>query len=128
MKIVHEEEVPEKAVPGRFLRWITDPECMKPEFLSACVMRVSPGETVRPAHAHPEGEELIYVISGHGKVFVDGEVQTLAPGTAVLFQKGSIHMVRNSGAEEMKVICFFAPRTSLDEYQFHPETAFPDSP
>ncbi len=126
MKIVHESQVPEIQVPGRYLRWIADAKSLQPEFLTSCVMRVSAGETVKPAHAHPDGEELIYVISGEGKVYVDGEVQVLKPGTAVLFQKNSIHMVRNSGTEEMKVICFFAPPASLDTYEFHPEVSFPE--
>lgn len=128
MKILHESEVPEKAVPGRFLRWIADSKSLSPEFLSSCVMRVLPGETVRPAHSHPQGEELIYVISGSGKVAVDGEVGALRPGTAVLFPKGAVHMVRNSGAEEMKVICFFAPQANLDTYVFHRDVEFPGDP
>lgn len=127
MKIVHECDIPEKAVPGRFLRWIADSGSLQPEFLSSCTMRVMPMETVKPAHSHPTGEELIYVISGQGKVYVDGEVQDLSPGDAVLFTRGCIHMVRNSGREEMKVICFFAPATSLGDYRFHPEVSFPEN-
>ena len=126
MKILHESQIPEKAVPGRFLRWIADSSSLAPTFLSSCVMRVLPGSTVKPAHVHPDSEELIYVISGNGKVYVDGDVRELEPGTAVLFEKGSIHMVRNSGTTEMKVICFFAPATSLDSYQLHPEIQFPE--
>jgi hypothetical protein len=26
--------------------------------------------------------------------------------------------------EEMKVICFFAPGASLEDYEFHPEVSF----
>jgi len=91
LKIVHESDVQEIQVPGRYLRWIADSHSLQPQFLTSCVMRVLPGETVKPAHSHPQGEELIYVISGNGKVYVDGEVEPLKPGTAVLFQKGSIH-------------------------------------
>ncbi|HOV93291.1 MAG TPA: cupin domain-containing protein [Spirochaetales bacterium] len=126
MKIVHESDVQEVQVPGRYLRWIADSHSLQPEFLSSCVMRVLPGQTVKPAHAHPQGEELIYVISGEGKVCVDGEVKPLTTGTAVLFPKGSIHMVRNSGPSELKVICFFAPPSSLDTYEYHPEVSFPE--
>jgi quercetin dioxygenase-like cupin family protein len=125
MKIIHETDVPEKAVPGRYLRWIAkDGEGLDPEFCSSCVMRVEPGSTVQPAHCHPDGEELIYIIEGEGKVYVDGIIKPMKAGTAVLFEKGSKHMVRNSGSTEMKVICFFAPKTSLDEYEFHPEINF----
>ena len=125
MKIIHESEVREKSPPGRFLRWIVDPEDgLEAEFCASCIMRVLPGQTVSPAHSHPNGEELIYVIGGEGKVYVDGVVKTVREGSAVLFEKGSIHMVRNSGSEELKVACFFAPKTNLDEYEFHPDIDF----
>ncbi len=125
MKTIHESEVYEKSVPGRFLRWIVDEkDGLSSGYCSCCVMRVLPGQTVQPAHSHPDGEELIYIISGEGKVNVDGEIAPVRPGTAVLFDRGAIHMVRNSGSEEMKVICFFAPATTLGEYEFHPEVSF----
>jgi len=126
LKIIHESDVKEIQVPGRYLRWIADAHILQPQFLTSCVMRILPCETVKPAHAHPQGEELIYVISGEGKVYVDGEVEPLCPGTVVLFQKDSIHMVRNTGSSEMKVICFFAPPASLDTYEYHPEVSFPE--
>jgi uncharacterized cupin superfamily protein len=125
VKIINEVDVFEKAVPGRFLRWIADKGIgLDPEFCSCCIMRVLPGETVKPAHSHPNGEELIYIINGEGKVYVDGIIKDIREGSAVLFEKGSIHMVRNSGHEEMKVVCFFAPASNLEEYKFHPDVEF----
>lgn len=125
MKIIHENDVAEKAVPGRFLRWIVDKNGgLDADYCSCCIMRVQPGSTVQPAHSHPKGEELIYFISGEGKVYVDGIIKPVREGTAVLFEQGSIHMVRNTGTQEMKVACFFAPATDLSEYEFHPEVNF----
>jgi quercetin dioxygenase-like cupin family protein len=125
MKIINERDFPEKAAPGRYLRWIADRGIgLDPEFCSCCVMRVEPGKTVTPAHCHPDGEELIYIIEGEGKVYVDGQIKNIYQGSAVLFEKGSIHMVRNTSEKEMKVICFFAPASNLESYQFHPEVDF----
>ncbi|MCL2856970.1 MAG: cupin domain-containing protein [Oscillospiraceae bacterium] len=125
MKLIHETNVPEKEVPGRFLRWVSSPGVgLDAEFLSCCIMRVAPGETVRPAHSHPEGEELLYFVHGEGKVYVDGEIRPVRAGSLVLFTKGCKHQVRNSGKEELKVICFFAPRTDLSEYVFHEDVDF----
>ena len=125
MKFLHETEIAEKAVPGRFLRWITEKGGkMSSDLLSCCVMRVLPGQTVTPAHEHPDGEELLYFIEGAGHVYVDGEICSVSAGSLVLFEQGSVHMVRNSGETEMKVVCFFSPATSLDEYVFHKEINF----
>jgi quercetin dioxygenase-like cupin family protein len=119
MKIIHETEVEEKKIPGRFIRWIADGKTMQPQHLSSCVIRVLPGETVQPAHSHPEGEELIYIMSGTGEAWVDGEIQPTRAGTAVLFEAGSVHMIRNVGEVEMKVVCFFTPATGLDNYKLY---------
>jgi mannose-6-phosphate isomerase-like protein (cupin superfamily) len=56
---------------------------------------------------------------------VDGAVEPVKEGTAVLFPRGSVHMLQNTGNEEMKVVCFFAPPTDLSNYQFFEGVDFP---
>jgi len=124
--VIHESEVPEVDLPGRHLRWLANAESLDPKYLSVSVIRVAPGEKVRPAHSHPQGEELIYIIKGNGRVLVGGEVDPVREGTAVLFPQGVPHMLHNTGTEEMKVICFFAPGTSLDNYKFFDDIDFPE--
>ena len=124
MKVIHETDVEEKKIPGRFIRWIADDKTMQPQHLSGCVIRVLPGETVQPAHSHPKGEELIYIMSGTGQAWADGEIQPLRTGSAVLFEPGQVHMIRNVGDEEMKVVCFFAPATGLDNYKLYEGVKF----
>lgn len=126
MQIVNENEIPEIAQPGRAMRWLTGHGLLNPHHLSACVIRVSPGETVRPAHSHPASEEMIYIVSGSGKVMVGREVGDVGEGSAVLFEQGAIHMLRNTGLTEMKVVCFFAPATSLDNYRIFEDIRFPE--
>ena len=84
MTIIHESDVPEIEQPGRSMRWLVHPDALRAANLSFCVIRVQPGETVRPAHSHPHSEELIYILSGHGKVMIEGEVGEVRTGTAVL--------------------------------------------
>lgn len=126
MKIIHESDVPETAALGRFLRWVVRPngEGLRSEYLSCCVMRVMPGETVKPAHSHPDGEEMLYFVKGEAKVYVDGVIHAARAGSIVIFEKDSIHMVRNTGKEELKVVCFYAPPADLNTYVFHPEVKF----
>ncbi|MGB9487719.1 MAG: cupin domain-containing protein [Terriglobia bacterium] len=123
--LIHEDDVREIALPGRHLRWIVNGERLNAKHLSMCIIRVPPGETVRPAHSHPNGEEVIYVLRGSGRVMVDGAADAVRAGTAVLFPKGSVHMLQNNGTEEMKVVCFFAPASDLSAYRFFEDLEFP---
>lgn len=126
IKRVREQDVEAKDVPGRTLRWFFSPEDGQAKSCSMNVVDIGPFETVRPAHAHPNAEEIIYAVSGSGKVYVDGEVEDLPEGAAVLFPAGSVHMVRNPNGATLKLACFFAPPVDFGGYEFHEEVTFPE--
>jgi mannose-6-phosphate isomerase-like protein (cupin superfamily) len=69
---------------------------------------------------------VIYIVSGSGRVMVEGEVTPVRAGTTVLFPRGAVHMLHNTGAVEMKVVCFFSPPTGLDNYKMYEGVDFPD--
>ena len=123
---LHERDVEGVDLPGRHLRWVVSPDTLKARHCSACVITVPPGERVRPAHSHPNGEEVIYIVCGSGRVLVGTDVTAVREGTTVLFPQGVVHMLHNTGSEEMKVVCFFAPPTGLDNYVMHEGVDFPD--
>ena len=126
LPIVDEANVQALELPGRQLRWVITSENSGAKHCSMCVIEVQPGQTVRPAHSHPNGEEVIYLLSGSGKVYIEGVVEPVKAGCAVLFPKGSVHMLRNSGTTPMKVACFFAPPSDLSTYKFFEDVEFPD--
>jgi quercetin dioxygenase-like cupin family protein len=123
---IHESDADELDLPGRRLRWVVSKDTIQAQHCSACIIRIAPGERVRPAHSHPNGEEVIHIISGTGRVLVNGEVTAIQAGSTVLFPQGHVHMVHNTGTEEMKVVCFFAPPTGLENYRMHEGVDFPD--
>jgi quercetin dioxygenase-like cupin family protein len=123
---IHERDVEELDLPGRRLRWLVSPHTLPANHCSACVITVPPGEKVRPAHSHPNGEEVIYIMRGSGRVLVGTDVSAVREGTTVLFPRGVVHMLHNTGSGEMKVVCFFAPPTGLDNYVLHEGVDFPD--
>ena len=125
---VHENDVEELSLSGRSMRWLVSDKdkTLHASNCSACMVQLAPGDKVTQAHSHPNGEEVIYIIRGSGRVLVEGEVKPVRAGTTVLFPRGAVHMLHNSGTEEMKVICFFAPATGLDNYKFHEGIDFPD--
>ncbi|MFD2098985.1 cupin domain-containing protein [Flagellimonas iocasae] len=126
MTILHESDVEEVRHPGRFMRWLANEDSLQANNLSVCVIRVMPGEAVRPAHSHPKSEELIYIITGSGKVMIENEVGEVRAGSAILFEQGKVHMLKNTSDIEMKVICFFAPATTIDNYKMFEDIEFPE--
>jgi len=125
MPTLHEAQTEEQSLTGRHLRWVANKELLGANQCSSCVIRVEPGSTVKPAHSHPNGEELIYIITGSGRVWIEGEISPVSAGSIVLFPQGHVHMLQNNGTEEMKVVCFFSPATDLDNYKMFPEVEFP---
>jgi quercetin dioxygenase-like cupin family protein len=125
LPIVDENSVEALDLPGRHLRWLVTKETVNAQHCSMCVIQVAPGETVRPAHSHPNGEEVIYIMQGAGRVMIEGVVEPVKAGSIVLFPQGKVHMLQNNGTEEMKVACFFAPATDLENYKFYEGIEFP---
>lgn len=126
LPIVDENSIEALDLPGRRLRWVVNGDTTGAKYCTMCMIEVQPGETVRPAHSHPNGEEVIYIVQGSGRVMIEGVAEPVKSGCAVLFPQGKIHMLQNSGKELMKVACFFAPPTSLDNYKFFEEIEFPE--
>jgi quercetin dioxygenase-like cupin family protein len=126
LPIVDENNIEAIDLPGRRLRWIVTKENTNAQHCTMCVIQVEPGQTVRPAHSHPNGEEVIYIVQGSGRVMIEGVVEPVHEGCAVLFPQGSIHMLQNSGDTVMKVACFFAPPSDLSTYRFFKDICFPD--
>jgi quercetin dioxygenase-like cupin family protein len=125
LPIIDERSIPALDLPGRMLRWVVTEENTHAQHCSMCVIEVQPGQTVKPAHSHPHGEEIIYLLSGSGRIWIEGEIGAVTQGCAILFPQGKVHMLQNASNEVMKVACFFAPATNLDNYKFFEEVEFP---
>lgn len=126
LPIIDEKTIEENALGGRHLRWVVTKENTGAEYCSLAVIRVAPHGRALPAHSHPEGEEIIYILNGHGRVLIDGEIEPVKAGCAVLFPKGKVHILENLSDEEMKVACFFAPPAGFANYKMFEDVDFPE--
>lgn len=65
---------------------------------------LAPGASIG-LHTHETNSEIIYILSGHGKVLMDGGEEAVAAGQCHYCPKGHTHsLVNNSGAD----LVFFA--------------------
>jgi putative monooxygenase len=67
-------------------------------------------------HSHEEQEEVFYCISGSGEIIVDGEKQTLEPGTTVYVAPRKMHQIINNTNEVLKVLSAVSPPFQPEQY------------
>ena len=81
------------------------------------ILEVPPGASVLLHHHEPE--ETYYVVSGHGRMAIDGRESALGPGSAVFIPSNARHAVHCTGTEPLVLVFAFA-RDRLDQvvYRF----------
>lgn len=60
-------------------------------------------------HQHVGNSEIVYVVSGHGRVQVDGGYEPLDPGTCHYCPEGQFHAVQNPNEDEDLVLFAVVP-------------------
>lgn len=68
----------------------------------------------RTAHRHPESEEVVYVESGEGEVWIDGDRHAVRAGDVVRVPSGVNHATIPTEGSRMRLVCFF-PHPTLSE-------------
>lgn len=70
--------------------------------------RVQPGKSTAP-HYHPRTEEIYYILTGTGRITIDGQSRDVGPGDAIAIPAGAIHTIAATGDEVLKFLCCCAP-------------------
>lgn len=65
-------------------------------------------------HAHPDGMEAMYCISGSGVATVDADEYPLTANTMIAAAPGERHQIKNTGSEPLRVLCIFSPPVTAD--------------
>ena len=121
MEVICTEDVPGTQVEDRILQWIAGPKGQVPsDCCSSCIVKFQSGASAKPPHSHHDCEEAIFILSGEGEMVLEGgEEKKIRAGDFLLMRKNEIHLLRNSGREEMKAICFYSAPTDNSKYVFH---------
>ena len=73
--------------------------------------RLIPGASIG-LHTHDTGSEIVYVLSGTGGAWFDGQVERLSPGACHYCPMGHEHGMFNDGDEDL-IIFSVVPEHSL---------------
>ena len=112
IKKINLKEISPRKMPGRDIFDLINKDILGASKLSMEITKIEHGQVLKPCHSH-KAEEVAYVISGKGRVWVDGMMADLLEGDAILWPSGSKHCVKNIGEKQLILLCTF----STPEYQ-----------
>jgi len=108
--------------PGRFGRrlsqqdfihghfdWLHYPDDATSDGILVARVTIGPGDE-SPDHHHGGYEQMLYVLSGRGVHWVDGEKAELLPGRAYFLPMGVTHRIVNTGDEPFVHLSVYHPR------------------
>ncbi|MBI2797939.1 cupin domain-containing protein [Candidatus Saccharibacteria bacterium] len=72
------------------------------------VMDVKPGEDIGK-EVHPDNDQVLYLVSGKGTVYLSGQESEFNPGDCVLVPAGTEHNFTTVGNQPMKIITTYSP-------------------
>ncbi len=72
------------------------------------VMDIKPGEDIGK-ETHTDNDQVLYLVSGRGTVYLDGQESEFNPGDCVLVPAGTEHNFTTVGDESMKIITTYSP-------------------
>jgi len=71
--------------------------------------------TATQEHYHPKSEEIYYILSGTGRMKIDGEFRDVVPLDAIAIPPGAHHKIWNTSDVPLVLLCCCAPCYENDD-------------
>jgi mannose-6-phosphate isomerase-like protein (cupin superfamily) len=107
----HGEATPFITADGSQIRELIHPNFSSAQNQSLAEATLAPGSATTE-HYHPRAEEIYYIVSGCGRLRVEGQMRELKAGDAVLIPAAMRHKIWNTGTEDLVFLCCCSPAYS----------------
>ena len=108
---------PDVSADGYRIKWLFSGQTAPGAEQTLGYVVIEPGAK-NPLHAHPNCEEVLYLISGELEHSLDGAVYRLGPGDAIRVPAGAKHDAKSVGTEPAAmVVCYSVPNREMVSYE-----------
>jgi mannose-6-phosphate isomerase-like protein (cupin superfamily) len=115
MEVIHRSAcVPFVAQDDAIIRELCSPRNSSVRNQSVAEATIPPGGYVRE-HYHRTTEELYYVLSGTGRMRIDGETREVTAGDLVVILPGKRHRIDNLGNDPLVLIVTCSPPYTVED-------------
>jgi mannose-6-phosphate isomerase-like protein (cupin superfamily) len=105
----HIGKINQKAIENQFYRNVlaTGPN------LQVVIMSIPAGGEIGE-ETHPDNDQVLYLVAGHGQVILEGQAEPFETGDVVLVPAGTKHNFTAAADEALKIITVYAPPHHAD--------------
>jgi len=114
---IHEREVKVVNLPGRDHKMIIGPRNFGNAKNMCFGIADFPPNTHAPRHVHPSQEEIIYILTGKGKMYFNDRPEVIESGICVYIPPGIRHSINNTSDEVMRLVYVFSPPVEQGSYE-----------
>ena len=121
------DEAETRRLPTRDMTEVASGEVLGTHEATLRIVEIDPIGDVgdRHPHHHEHMDEIIFVLSGEGTAWEEGELFEVGESDTILFPKGKRHMIANHTDEPLRLACFFADPDIERDFVHDEETTFP---
>lgn len=103
--------------PNRHIRELFSGRTLGAQGVTFRVVDMLPASRQEPRrpHSHPDFEEVIFILSGQGRIWAEGEWLEVRAGDAVLVPPGVVHATFNTTEETLRLASFFPVAEGVDQ-------------
>lgn len=103
------------------VKWLVSEDASGSE-LCVCGRTIfGPGGGAHELHTHPNAEEVLYILKGHGIAISGDEEFEIGPGDCVFVPKNQTHFFKNTDPnEDLDTIWFYGGQPSLAKAGYKP--------
>ena len=112
--VIHENDVEVVKLPGRDHKMVIRPATGSRKMCAG--VAVFPAGKHAAAHVHDRAEEVLYVLSGSGRMYFDGRPEAIEPGSFMLARPGVEHSLEAGPQADLKVLYVFSPPVEQGSY------------
>jgi mannose-6-phosphate isomerase-like protein (cupin superfamily) len=109
MRIINRNDCPEFVAQDKaIVRELVSPRKSAIKNQSIAEVRIPSGESVLE-HFHEKTEEVYYILSGQGQMYLEGETETVGSGDVIIILPGQRHKIANHNKEDLVMLVVCSP-------------------
>ena len=115
MKIINRNDCVEFVAQEKaIVRELVSPGNSSIKNQSIAEVRIRSGESVLD-HFHQKTEEVCYILSGRGQMYLESETETVGPGDAIIILPGQRHKITSHSQEDLVMLVVCSPSYTDDD-------------